>query len=373
VEAAEVSQSGGAVAAPSAEFLTRRDDEIRVETRKGTKMANDVTSGTARLRAVSSGARRSGSRAVLFWGVAAVAGLGAALLIARYLDHQTVTVAAPVAKIVVAAVDCPMATRLKMEQLKLVDWPLSALPPGAVRDPKEVVDRVLISHVVAGEPIRPSQLAAKDAGNGLAALIPAQMRAMAVRVDDVVGVAGFIHPDDRVDVIVVLRPSKPADAEPTSKVILQNVKVLAVGKEIEVADQARRQASPATVATLLVNPAQAEKLALAANEGRLILTLRSWTDSAAVATTGSNASNLLAEAGARVGNEPMIVEAVDKDGTAHPIGVAVSPKRRPGAARRAATAAAAMGNVKKDKDVVEILRGDRFEERKFDSRTAPKR
>ena len=113
-------------------------------------MPNDVTSGTARLRAVSVGSRRSGSRAVLFWGIAAMAGLGAALLIARYLDRQTVTVSAPVTKIVVAAVDLPMATRLKADQLKLVDWPLSALPVGAFRDPKDIIDRVLISHLGAG-------------------------------------------------------------------------------------------------------------------------------------------------------------------------------------------------------------------------------
>ena len=334
-------------------------------------MANDVTSGTARLRAVSTGARRSGSRAVLFWAVAAAAGLGAALLIARYLDSQTQTVAAPVAKIVVAAVDLPMATRLKADQLKTVDWPLSALPPGAVRDPKEVIDRVLTAHVVQGEPIRPAQLADKNAGNGLAALIPTHMRAMAVRVDDVVGVAGFIHPDDHVDVIVILRPPKPANAEPTSKVILQNVKVLAVGKEIEVADQTRREASPATVATLLVNPQQAEKLALAANEGRLILTLRSWTDTTPVATVGSNASNLLAEAGVQfgLGDSPRVDEASGVPPAAQVAKTAaVNHKRRVALAARTAQPAA-----KKDRDTVEILRGDRFEERKFDARSAPRK
>jgi pilus assembly protein CpaB len=332
-------------------------------------MANDVTSGTARLRAVSTGSRRSGSRAVLFWGVAATAGLGAALLIARYLDSQTVTVSAPVAKIVVAAVDLPMATRLKADQLKTVDWPLSALPVGAFRDPKDVVDRVLISHLGAGEPLRPGQLAAKDAGNGLAALIPAQMRAMAVRVDDVVGVAGFIHPDDRVDVIVILRPPKPADAEPTSKVILQNVKVLAVGKEIEVADQARRQANPVTVATLLVNPAQAEKLALAANEGRLVLTLRSWTDTNSVATGGSNPSTLLSEAGVRFGADEVAADG-DKSPGAGATRVPVA-RRGAGVVHRA-PAVTTTKPPEKTKEVVEILRGDRFEERKFDPKAQKK-
>ncbi|MES1205228.1 MAG: Flp pilus assembly protein CpaB [Pseudomonadota bacterium] len=337
-------------------------------------MPNEAMGGTARFRANPAATRRSGSRAMLFWGVAVVAGLGAALLIARYLDRQTGTATVPMAKVLVAAVDLPMATRLKPEHLKELDWPLSALPPGAIRDAKEVVDRVVISHLIVGEPIRLAQLAAKNAGNGLAALIPGQMRAMAVRVDDVVGVAGFIHPDDRVDVIVILRPPRPADAEPTSKVILQNIKVLAVGKEIEVADQARREANAATVATLLVNPEQAEKLALAANEGRLILTLRSWTDTAAIVTTGSNATNLLAEAGTRTAVEtPPPVEAADA-GRGAARGVAGTPPvRRKRRLRAAAPAAIPAAALKKDKDVVEILRGDRFEERKFDAKTGLKK
>lgn len=324
-------------------------------------MANDVMAGTARLRGAASGSRRAGSRAVVFWGVAAVAGLGAALMIARYLDRKTVTVSAPIDKIVVAAIDLPMATRLTAEHLKMVEWPVSALPPGAIKDTKDVVDRVLTSHLIAGEPIRAPLLAAKDAGNGLAALIPQHMRAMAVRVDDVVGVAGFIHPDDRVDVIVTLRPPKPADAESTSKVILQNVKVLAVGKEIEVADQNRRQASPAAVATLLVSPEQAEKLALASNEGRLILTLRSWTDGAAVDTSGMNPSALLAEPGAAA-LAPVPAPTVAAAGKEEPAPPPITRARK----RRRKIAGVGPEPERAQPAKVEILRGDRFEERKFD-------
>ena len=86
-------------------------------------------------------------------------------------------------------------------------------------------------------------LAAKNAGNGLAALIPSNMRAMAVRVDDVVGVAGFIHPDDRVDVMVTMQPNRPG-VPTTTKIFMQNVKVLAVGQEVEANDQARMHATP---------------------------------------------------------------------------------------------------------------------------------
>jgi pilus assembly protein CpaB len=297
-------------------------------------------------------------RAAAFWGIAIIAGLGAALLITRYLERRTVTVSTPTAKIVVAAMDLPLATKLRAEQLRLADWPLSALPPGALRDVRDAVDHILTSRVLDGEPVLPGKLAAKDAGNGLAALIPSNMRAVAVRVDDVVGVAGFIHPDDRVDVIVTIRPAKPADAEPTSKVILQNVKVLAVGKELEVSDRNRIQANPVTVATLLVNPEESEKLALSAIEGRLLLTLRSWTDNQAVLTGGMSATELLADSSTK----PREVVQV------------VTPVRRPVRHDQPQQFAAAVPPppppvAKRDtRDTVEILRGDRLEERKFEAK-----
>src|SRR5439155_11184051 len=99
--------------------------------------------------------------------------------------------------------------------------------------------RVVVGKIVQGEPILASKLASKDAGRGLAALIPEGMRAEAVRVDEVVGVAGFIHPDDRVDVIATM---SARGADVISKVILQNVKVLTVGKELEVSDYTRNKA-----------------------------------------------------------------------------------------------------------------------------------
>jgi pilus assembly protein CpaB len=320
---------------------------------------NDALSGPNRLRRASeSGARRTGVRAVAFWGVAIIAGLGAALLITRYLERRTVSVSTPTSKIVVAAMDLPLATRLRPEQLRMADWPVTAMPPGAIRDVKDAVDHILTSRVLEGEPLLPGKLAARDAGNGLAALIPANMRAIAVRVDDVVGVAGFIHPDDRVDVIVTIHPTKPADSESTSKVILQNVKVLAVGKELEITDRNRNQATPATVATLLVNPEESEKLALSTSEGRLMLTLRSWTDNQAVITTGSNASTLLTDSSTKPREAVVVAPLPARHG---PVRVAAAP---PPAVPPPPVAAAAQPQH----NVVEILRGDRFEERKFESK-----
>src|SRR5438105_1021380 len=180
------------------------------------------------------GARRSGTRALGFWVVALIAGGTAAALLRWYVERSAQPVAAPLAKIVVAAMDLPIATTLRAEHMKLADWPEGVQPPGAVRTPADLVGRVVIAKVVQGEPILTSKLASKDAGRGLAALIPEGMRAQAVRVDEVVGVAGFVHPDDHVDVIATLNSRGSTSSESTSKVILQNVNVLAVGQDLDV-------------------------------------------------------------------------------------------------------------------------------------------
>jgi pilus assembly protein CpaB len=158
-------------------------------------------------------------------------------------------------------------------------------------------------------------------------------------------VAGFIHPEDRVDVLVTIRTD---DREPASKVILQNVKVLAVGKQIEVEEKSRGKSLPVTVATLLVTPEQSERLALAAAQGKLLLTLRSWTDEAEVATRGIIPSDLLEGTGRKA---PEVVARTDdrprRRTVIHEPKVAQAPPKEVG---------------------VEILRGDRFEQRKFEGK-----
>ena len=178
------------------------------------------------------------------------------------------------------------------------------------------------------------------------------MRAIAVRVDDVVGVAGFIHPDDRVDVLVTMHPNRPG-AETTSKVFMQNVKVLAVGQEVESNDKTRLHANPATVATLLVSPQDSERLALASIEGRLILTLRSWTDARPVETDGAISSGLVGEPVAQ--NQP-------QPGSGQRVAVA---GRHGKGGKQAPLTAMPTADAPPKPDVVEILRGDRFEERNF--------
>jgi pilus assembly protein CpaB len=314
-------------------------------------LAINDSMGQGRLRAAAGTARRSGTRAAIFWAFALVAGLSTALFISRYLSNRPGGAVVVMTKIVVAAVDLPLASKIKPEDLAISDWPTDHLPTGAVRDPKELVGRILLSRVLTGQPVLPGMLAAKNAGNGLAALIPANMRAMAVRVDDVVGVAGFIHPDDRVDVLVTL-PSRVGTT--TTKIFMQNVKVLAVGQEVEANDQARMHASPATVATLLVSPQDSERLALASAQGRLLLTLRSWTDSLPVNTEGAVPDELI--------GEPAVVAAKPADSPARPPAAA----RRGGRGKQVAASAPTLPSSEQPKrDVVEILRGDRFEQRNF--------
>ena len=314
---------------------------------------DDIISTTEKPRR-DKGSRRSASRALAFGMLALVAGVSVAAMLKSYVArHQGGGPA--MEQVVVATMDLPLATTLRPEHLTVSAWPSGASPEGTFSDPKELVGRVLTSKLFKNEVVLGAKLAAREAGSGLAALIPENMRAAAVRVDDVVGVAGFIHPEDHVDVIVTMRPEQ--GGETASKVILQNVRVLAVGKEIEVEDQVRNKAMPVTVATLLVTAEQSEMLALAAAQGKLLLTLRRWADQNQIATKGIEPSVLLASGHPRAA-EPPAKQKSDE---------------RPARASRTAPVKTALVNtaaVPADKkgDVVEILRGDRFEARKFDGK-----
>jgi pilus assembly protein CpaB len=293
------------------------------------------------------GPRQFGARAFLFWVLALGAGSAAAYLIHSYVKGNLRIATPATSKVALAAMDLDLATTLQLEHIRMVDWPDSVAAPHAIRDAKDAVGRVLLGKAVKGQILLEPMFAPRDAGKGLAALIPPTMRAVAVRVDDVVGVAGFIHPEDRVDVIVTIRPTKPENAEPTSKVILQNVEVLTVGQEMETKDSSRNKAVQATVATLLVSPEGSEKLALAANQGRLLLSLRSRLDDKLAETPGVVPSALL---GSEIHAPP----------------VAEVSSRRAKSGPSTTTAPPTAASKAPEKQVVEILRGDRFEQRKFE-------
>jgi pilus assembly protein CpaB len=318
-------------------------------------MSTAGPTGQARLKRVAErGGRRAGVRAAVFLGLAVVAAGATAIFFTRYLEARTAAVRVPTVKVVVAATDIPMATPLREEVLRVVDWPAASRPERAPSEPRQVAGRVALTTLLKGEPILEPKLASTTAGSGLAALLPDGMRAVAVRVDDVVGVAGFIHPGDQVDVIVTMKPSDTSGVPPVSKIILQRIRVLAVGKDLADTGSGREKAVAATVATLMVDSEESEKLALAATKGSILLALRNRVDVEEVATPGMVPPTLLA--GAPSGEKPR-----------PPPPPAARPALRP--SHRTAVAEAkppAPAPAPADRNVVEILRGDLFEKRDFD-------
>ena len=193
--------------------------------------------------------------------------------------------------VVVAAADLQLGTALKPEDLKVVQFPQSAAPEGAFTQTNELLGRGLIVPIVKNEPILGAKLASKEAGAGLPPVIPEGMRAVSVRVNEVVGVAGYVLPGNRVDVVATASPTE-SRSDTTSKVVLTNVQVLTAGTRMEQSD-AENKPMQVTVVTLLVNPEQAERLALASTEGKIQLALRNPLDTSAPDTPGVRTAGLM--------------------------------------------------------------------------------
>jgi len=298
------------------------------------------------------GGTRWAIRAALFLSLALVAAVVAALVLTRWVNSRMAIARVPTSKVVVAAMDLPVGTRIAKEHLAAVDWPTASRPSSAADDPASVEGQVVASRIFKGEAVLAEKVVSGKSGSGLAALLPEGARAVSVRVNDVVGVAGFIHPGDFVDVIVTMRPNEGVGSSLfTSKIFLENIKVLAVGKEVDSGREGDK-VIPATVATLQVDSEQAEKLALAASKGQLLLALRSPADGELVETSGITPPVLLAAAEAPPA-KPVKVEA-------------------PVRARRAHAAVRAKEKPKEEKQVVEILRGDLFERRGFEKKEGEK-
>jgi len=197
------------------------------------------------------------------------------VIVYRELDSRLNPVVEEDSQIVVAAEKLLLGTRLEAFHLKTAPWPKGTPIDGSFPTIEEVVGRGVILPILANEPVLDSKLAPIEAGAGLTTAIPEGMRAMSVKVNDVVGVAGFVLPGTRVDVIVTGTPSGEKD-EQISKVILENVQVLAAGQNIE--RDAQGQPQSVQVITLLVDPDDSQKLTLASADGDIRLSLRNPMD-----------------------------------------------------------------------------------------------
>jgi pilus assembly protein CpaB len=204
----------------------------------------------------------------------------------------TRTVSIPTRPVVVAAADLDVGADLGRNDIRLIDWPANAVPANAISNPDEVIGRGLILPVIQNEPILPMKLAPKEAGAGLPPAIPPGLRAVSVRVNEVIGVAGYVLPGTHVDVVATVSPTQQ-QGDMTSKVILTNVLVLAAGTKIERGDPDKNKPMPVSVVTLLVDPEEAERLTLASTEGKIQLALRNPLDKATPATRGIRPAVLL--------------------------------------------------------------------------------
>ena len=193
--------------------------------------------------------------------------------------------------VVVAAADLQLGAEISVDDVRVVEWPSSNVPAGAISKKEDAVGRGVVSPLVQNEPLLQAKLASTEQGAGLPPAIPQGLRAVSVKVNEVIGVAGYVLPGTRVDVVATVSPTRN-QVDMTSKVILTNVPVLAAGVRLE-GDGEKDKAVSVTVVTLLVDPEQAERLTLASTEGKIQLALRNPLDKDAPQTRGIQSAALL--------------------------------------------------------------------------------
>jgi len=245
--------------------------------------------------------------------------------------------------VVAASADLPAGTKLNESDLRLVKMPRTDLPPGSFSSVSDVVGRASIVPMLKGAPVLSGQLAAANAGSGLPALIPAGMRAVSVKVNDVISVAGFVTAGTRVDVLLTGQPAQIKDNDAAATTVLENIQVLAAGQKLQRTGDGDPQQT--TVITLLVTPEEAQKLALATQEGKIQLALRNPLDEEKGTMTPIQNSQLYG-----IEHPALQALATKVARSSRPMHVAAKPK----------------GPVAPDQFVVELIRGDKRDVAKFD-------
>src|SRR5208282_2971417 len=233
-------------------------------------------------------------RPIVFVLLAGVAALVAAMVVYSALKKREAQIDEAMVKsisVVVAAKDLPIGSKIDGSSVKLVRWSKDDMPPGAFTDPGPLMNQFTRTSFVTNEPIIGDRLFSGDKNAGvLPLLIPSGMRAISVPVDEVSDISGFVLPHSRVDLLVSVTNSQNGN-QPFSKIVLQNVEVLAVAQEIENVNADKPEV--VRVVTLLVTPDQAERVVLATHEGPLRMAMRNYEDKKIVDTEGVDMSELL--------------------------------------------------------------------------------
>ena len=242
----------------------------------------------------------------------------------------------PTIQVVVTSKPLPLGTRVQAGDLRLVTWPAAQPVQGMFTRVEDCVNRAVITSMIENEPLLEGKLAPKDGGAGLSATIPDGMRAVSVSVNDVIGVAGFVVPGTMVDVLV----TGGTNVGNVTRTILENVRVMAAGQKVEQDREGKPQTVP--VITLLVSPQDANALTMASTQGRIQLALRNTLDSKKV-------------------DPPPVLQAFLFGGMPSPPPPAVKAVHTVAAPKPTAPLPPEMFNV-------EVIRGDKKEESKFQSK-----
>ena len=277
-------------------------------------------------------------------GIAALATFG----VYRVLENTKASSRIATRPLVVAAKSLPEGTSIERTALSVREWPVATIPAGAFSSPDSLIGRVTRVAVFEGEALVPGRLAPSGTGPGIEVKITPGKRAMGIRINDVAGVSGLIQPNSRVDVLVNIN-SNDGKGRQVSKLFMENMRVLSVGTSTE--RDAEGKAIQAPTAALEVTPEEAERLAVAVNQGSIQLVLRGYGDPDSVRTKGANSSDVLSQ----LGSAPeRVVES--------------KPVRRTAPARPAAPAPVVQAPPppKPDSLTVTVFRGSDRQQQKFE-------
>ena len=233
-------------------------------------------------------------RGTIFLAAAVVAGLVATFGIHRYVTMKTRVVEAPTRQVFIATADISPGTALSGTAVKPVIWPQAVIPPNCASSMRELENRVVKVPIPQGNPVLFSMLAPEGTAAGLSGILDDGKRALTVKVDEVTGVAGFIHPGDHVDVLMDISMKGEGKQEHFSKTILHDITILTTGQIWE--QKGDNKPIVVNTVTLELSPEQAEVLNLASNNGKIRLALRNRSNKTVAQTSGVTTSVLVSGA-----------------------------------------------------------------------------
>ncbi len=277
---------------------------------------------------------------------------GATYGVYRVLESTKASSRIETRSVVIALNDMPEGSAISRDAIGTAAWPVATIPAGAFGHADSVAGRVTRVSIFKGEPIVPGRLAPEGVGPGLEIKISPGKRAMAVRINDVAGISGLIQPNSRVDVLVSLRQEGTSRASQVAKLFMENMRVLSVGTQVQRGADGR--AIAATTATLEVTPEEAERLAVAVNQGTIQLVLRGYGDPDSVSTRGATSRDVLSQLREEVPEPP------------RPAAPVRQVRRDPPPRTEPAPAPVMMAPRRPDSTTVEVYRGGKVSEQKFE-------